>query len=180
MSHYETLGIARDATDGEIKKAYRTLAKQLHPDSGNPGDIARFRAIQNAYEVLSDPARRSAYDTTPAPVSWTGGFEEPLIPFREVRPRAPGGRAHLDIVLSPEEARRGGDVVLEAPNARACPRCAGRGLDFFGWCSECRGEGWTQTRERIRFRLARGVHHGDMVTATAPDGRVIRAQIRIR
>ena len=189
MSHYDTLGVAPDATDSEIKKAYRALVKQVHPDSGNPGDLSRFREIQNAYEVLSDVSRRRAYDDTPAtvgplspmsPMSWTGGFEEPLAPFRELRPRAPHGRAHLDIVLSPEEARRGGEVVLEAPHASVCARCAGKGLDFFGWCSDCRGEGWTQTRERIRFRLARDLTHGDIVTATAPDGRRIRAQIRIR
>ncbi len=180
MSHYDTLGIARDASDGEIKKAYRTLVKQVHPDSGNPGDSSRFRSIQNAYEVLSDAVQRRAYDNAPPLVSWTGGFEEPLAPFREIRPRAPRTPAHLDIVLSPEEAGRGGDVVLEAANERTCERCGGNGLDFFGWCSDCRGEGWTQTRERIRFRLSRSLSHGDIVTATAPDGRVIRAQIRIR
>jgi DnaJ-class molecular chaperone len=182
MSHYETLGVARGATDGEIKKAYRALVKQAHPDSGNPGDITRFRAIQNAYEVLTDAERRRQYDATAFPVSWTGGFDEPLAPFRELRPRGPRNTsgAHLDIVLSPEEARRGGELVLEAPNERACERCGGQGLEFFGWCSDCRGEGWIQSRERIRFRLARGSSHGDVVTATGPSGRTIRAQIRIR
>lgn len=181
MSHYDTLGVARDATEGEIKKAYRALAKQLHPDSGNPGDITRFRAIQAAYEVLTDAKRRREYDAASFPMSWTGGFDEPLAPFREIRRRGPAvGRSHLDIVLSPEEARRGGELVLEAPNERTCERCGGRGLDFFGWCSDCRGEGWLRSRERIRFRLSRGLSHGDVVTATAPSGRTIRARIRIR
>lgn len=184
MSHYDALGITRDATEAEIKKAYRALVKEFHPDTGNPGDVARFHAIQRAYEVLSDAVRRRAYDDGASPpVSWIGGFEEPLAPFREVRPPAaprPRGPVHLDIVLSPEEADRGGDVVLEARNERSCERCGGGGLDFFGWCSDCRGEGWLQSRERVRFRLRRGIDHGTIVTATASDGSVLKARVRIR
>ncbi len=186
MDYYEALGVARDATVAEIKKAYRALVKEVHPDSGNPGDIARFHAIQKAYEVLSDLSQRQAYDSGRTPMglasltSWTGGFEEPLAPFRELRPRTAAMSAHLDIVLSPEEAQRGSEVVLEASNETSCERCAGRGLDFFGWCSECRGEGWLQTRERIRFRVKPGMQHGDIVTARASDGRVISAQIRFK
>lgn len=183
MDYYETLGVARDATEGEIKKAYRALVKETHPDSGNSGDIARFHAIQKAYEVLSDVNQRHFYDAGPSPsspTSWTGGLEEPLAPLCEVRPRVPRTPAQLDIVLSLEEAQRGGEVVLEALNERSCERCAGRGLDFFGWCSECRGEGWLQTCERIRFRVKPGVSHGDIVTCRGSDGRAVRAQIRIR
>lgn len=58
--HYATLGVAKTATPDEIKRAYRKLASQHHPDKG--GDTARFQAIQAAYEVLSDDAKRAAYD----------------------------------------------------------------------------------------------------------------------
>jgi len=182
VSLYDTLGVARDATEAEIKKAYRALVKEVHPDSGNPGDVARFHAIQHAYEVLADAARRRAYDHDSPPVSWTGGFEEPMAPFREVRPplRRANGTVHLDIVLSPEEAHRGGDAVLEVRHERPCERCRGGGLGFFGWCSRCRGEGWAVSREQIRFRLPRSIDHGAIVTATAPDGRVLKARVRIR
>jgi DnaJ-class molecular chaperone len=180
MDHYLTLGVLRHASEAEIKKAYRALVKEVHPDSGNPGDIRRFHAIQEAYEVLSDETQRRAYDIGGSPVSWTGGFEQPLTPFRELRPRPAPTSAHLDIVLSRHEALRGGEVVLEASHERTCDRCAGKGLDFFGWCSECRGEGWLQTRERIRFRVKPGLTHGDTVTSRASDGRLIRAQIRIK
>lgn len=180
MDPYQTLGVARDASESEIKKAYRALVKEAHPDSGNPGDIARFRAIQNAYEALSNPGERQHHDSQPAPMSWTGGFEEPLAPFREVRSRAPREPVHLDIVLSPDEARRGGHVVLEVPQERTCARCSGQGLGFFGWCSVCRGEGWLETREDVRFRLKPGVSHGDLVTARASDGRLLRARVRLR
>lgn len=57
---YETLGVKQDSTPEEIKRAYRKLASQHHPDKG--GDKTRFQDIQQAYDTLSDPARRAAYD----------------------------------------------------------------------------------------------------------------------
>ena len=63
--HYEVLGISKDATEEEIRQAYRRLAKGSHPDAA--GDPARFRLITEAYEVLSDGARREAYDRTRRP-----------------------------------------------------------------------------------------------------------------
>lgn len=62
--HYEVLGVARDATAAEIKAAYRRLAKGNHPDVVGGDGAERMAAINVAYEVLSDPARRSHYDVT--------------------------------------------------------------------------------------------------------------------
>jgi DnaJ-class molecular chaperone len=60
MTHYETLGVAENATAEDIKKAYRKLASQHHPDRG--GDTAQFQTIQSAYDTLSDPQKREQYD----------------------------------------------------------------------------------------------------------------------
>lgn len=70
MDHYQTLGVAKTATPDEIKKAYRKLASQHHPDKG--GDTATFQKIEEAYRVLSDAEKRQQYDN-PNPFN-NGGF----------------------------------------------------------------------------------------------------------
>jgi len=59
---YQILQIPREASDKEVRTAYRNLAKRYHPDAGASSSAARFREIQDAYETLGDPARRAAYD----------------------------------------------------------------------------------------------------------------------
>ena len=71
MSHYETLGVPKTATPEEIKRAYRKLASQHHPDKG--GDTAKFQQVEEAYRVLSDPAQRQQYDN-PAQQMGPGHF----------------------------------------------------------------------------------------------------------
>lgn len=62
MDYYETLNVSRDASQDEIKKSYRTLAKKYHPDK-NGGDDAMFKKVSEAYEVLGDPGRRQKHDS---------------------------------------------------------------------------------------------------------------------
>jgi len=74
MDHYAVLGVAKNATPEEIKKAYRKLASQHHPDKG--GDTNKFQEIQTAYDTLSDPQKRQIYDN-PMPQGFStgpGGF----------------------------------------------------------------------------------------------------------
>jgi molecular chaperone DnaJ len=92
--YYEVLGVGEDATGQEIRSAYRRRAKECHPDCADVGSEP-FRAVQEAYEVLSDPTRRRAYDreheestlsTSPGPISWS----EPVRPRRSpVEPLVP-------------------------------------------------------------------------------------------
>lgn len=64
QEHYAILGVRPDATSGQITRAYRALARSLHPDTAPTGDdtLTRFTAVTTAYTVLHDPARRAAYD----------------------------------------------------------------------------------------------------------------------
>jgi DnaJ-class molecular chaperone len=77
MSHYETLGVHKGATPDEIKRAYRKLASQHHPDKG--GDTAKFQEIEAAYRVLSDPAQRQQYDN-PHPEGYHFNFNGGNVP----------------------------------------------------------------------------------------------------
>ena len=74
--HYQALGVERDATDEQIKKAYRKLARELHPDvNPEPAAQERFKTVTHAYEVLSDPDARRNYDMGGSdPFGGAGGF----------------------------------------------------------------------------------------------------------
>ena len=115
--YYELLGVPRGASDADIKRAFRTLARELHPDvSGEPDAAARFRDIAEAYEVLSDPERRATYDRFGKAGLRRGGFETAFTDFGSVSDifaaffgeDLVGGRC----------GRRAGDVVAELPDMR--------------------------------------------------------------
>jgi len=75
MDHYNTLGILRSATQEEIKKAYRKLAMQHHPDRG--GNQDEFQRVQTAYDTLGDPHKRSVYDNPPQQNPFGGFAQQP-------------------------------------------------------------------------------------------------------
>ena len=91
-THYDTLGVGRDATAGQIREAYRSLAREHHPDRSTGVEPGRMHDINEAYRVLSDPARRAVYDgqlRQPA----TREVPEPGFPYD---PHPPTGRPLLD------------------------------------------------------------------------------------
>jgi len=161
-SYYETLGVAKDATDADLKKAFRQLAMKHHPDR-NPGDPAaeeRFKAINEAYAVLSDPDKRAQYDRfgrvdLPAGGVDMGGFEDLFGDLfegffggggrRGGRSRARRGddlRYDLEITLA--EAATGLETKLQIPRLEGCETCQGSGIEPGSsrtQCPTCKGQG---------------------------------------
>src|SRR5512137_1438670 len=119
--YYEILGVEKSASAEEVKKAYRKLAVKYHPDK-NPGDKAaeeRFKELGEAYEALSDPQRRAAYDqyghaAFDPRMRTGGGFHDPFDIFREVFGAGGLGGSILDELFGgarrdPSGAERGSD-----------------------------------------------------------------------
>jgi DnaJ-class molecular chaperone len=112
--YYSILGVARTATDEEIKKAYRRLASQHHPDKG--GDKAQFQAVQEAYSVLSDSQRRQDYDNPRSQAHFAAGpgfnFDDIFgmfgVNMRQHQARSP----RLNIWIGLEDVARGGARVI--------------------------------------------------------------------
>jgi molecular chaperone DnaJ len=160
---YVTLGVARDAPPEEIKKKYRRLARELHPDV-NPGSEERFKEVTAAYEVLSDPQRRDTYDRGGDPLASGGGFgsgfgfTDIMDAFfggggsggasRGPRPRQRRGQDAL-IRLEVELSESGFGTVreLQVDTAVACSTCRGAGTapgTQPRTCDICHGRGEVQ------------------------------------
>jgi curved DNA-binding protein CbpA len=118
--HYQLLGVARGASREEITQAWRRRARAEHPDSrpGQAGDAAagRFRALAEAYRVLSDPGRRAAYDRALARSQAAGVPATVSVPVRRARP---GGVTGLSPVPGPP--LRAGPVRVDAPHPAPPP-----------------------------------------------------------
>ena len=155
--YYVTLGVERTASDAEIKKAYRRLAQQWHPDvSPDPEAALRFKEISEAYQVLSDPERRQRYDLfgtagSEAGAGFAGGFADIFDAFfgaaaagtRRGRPAA-GSDLRYDLRITFEEAILGASKEIEFPVLARCETCGGNGAKPGTQpitCPQCNGRG---------------------------------------
>jgi molecular chaperone DnaJ len=167
--YYDLLGIDPMASADEIKKAYRRLAHQFHPDKnpGNPAAEEHFKRITEAYEVLQDVQKRALYDRRGASMGsgGFGGFREPAdFAFRNdsfddffeeiladffgaMSPRAQKSRGadlRYDLEISLEEAAFGSEQEIRVPRMSACPLCRGSRCSPGSspmTCPTCRGHG---------------------------------------
>src|SRR6478672_5545853 len=115
--YYAALGVPKDASAADIKKAYRKLAAELHPDR-NPGGEERFKEVSEAYDVLSDETKRREYDEARA--LFAGGGARRAAPRR-------GADLETSTTLSFADAFRGATVQLRLTTAGACATCRGTG-----------------------------------------------------
>lgn len=165
--YYEVLGVSRGASADEIKKAYRKLARQYHPDA-NPNDKsaeAKFKEVAEAYEVLSDSGKRANYDRFGHAAANTqgfggfegfGGFNADLGGFGDIFDMFFGGAARsrsgpqkgsdvrVDIEISFKEAAFGLEKDIKMPRVENCDVCKGSGAEpntGVKICQICSGTG---------------------------------------
>jgi molecular chaperone DnaJ len=181
---YTLLGLQRDASLEEIKRAYRQLAKRHHPDrtQNNPRDTEIFKAVSVAFATLSNPERRAEYDRRLAASehrvanarargarATASDFRRQNTPFGDIIEeffQGWGGwplerdERVLEITLTSQEARSGVSVPVNIPWKGQCPLCQGSGLAPFSICPGCRGSGFTQGSRRITLTIPPGVASG--------------------
>ncbi len=162
--YYGILGVRRDADAEEIKRAYRRLARELHPDvNPDPALQERFKEVTQAYEVLSDPEKRQMYDLGADPyargaTAGAGGFGAAGFPFSDLMdaffggaaPRGPRSRARrgrnatIRVDLDLSECAFGTTQDLTVDTAVVCPTCSGEGTapgTHPVTCEVCNGRG---------------------------------------
>lgn len=149
--YYEVLGIKKGSSAEEIKKAYRKLAKEHHPDKG--GDENLFKEISEAYETLSDPSKKENYDRFGHNKDFSsgGGFRNPFSGFRnpfydsqsfDDRPmERVGSNMSLVLKLTLEEIHNGVKKTYKYNRNVSCKSCKGHGGEDMTTCKTCNGSG---------------------------------------
>jgi molecular chaperone DnaJ len=160
--YYETLGISRSASPDEIKRAFRKLAMECHPDR-NPGDAqaeARFKELSEAYAILSDDEKRKRYDRmghTAFSARGENAYERMDFSsiseilegifgdfFGGARRARAGGDVEIDLEITFEESALGAEKTIEITRRQSCDDCSGTGAapgTNIGSCAACAGRG---------------------------------------
>jgi molecular chaperone DnaJ len=173
---YDVLGVSREANDTQIKKAFRQLARELHPDvnTDDPAAEDKFKELAEAYEILSDPDRRATYDRYGHEGLRSGGYQPNFDQFGSIsdlfesffgsagggifgggsRGPASGGDAAAELQIELSQAATGGsfEVVYEAVDR--CAHCKGNGAEPgtpITTCARCAGAGQLQAVTRTPF-----------------------------
>ena len=172
--YYEVLGVPQNASEEEIRKAFRRRAMEYHPDRNKRPDAGeRFKEVSEAYQILSDPQKRAQYDRFGHAGVGAGGFARDFEGFdifggfgdifdsffgdftgrRRAGP-VQGADLHQEVTLTLEEAAFGAEQVVEVQRAEFCERCGGSGAEPGTspvTCSTCGGTGQVRRSERSLF-----------------------------
>ncbi|MFO7711203.1 MAG: molecular chaperone DnaJ [Candidatus Woesearchaeota archaeon] len=178
--YYEVLGVDKNASKDDIKKAYKRLAKKYHPDiNKEEGSADKFKEVNEAFSVLSDDQKRQQYDTFGSEGPQGGGFGgfdysdfmgggfdfgdifESFFggdPFGRRGPRGPqrGANLRFDLEITLEEAAFGETKTILVPKHEACEKCGGTGAKSPGdvkKCDTCHGAGYIKKTKRTPFGM---------------------------
>jgi molecular chaperone DnaJ len=183
QDYYETLGVERNASEQDIKKAFRRLARELHPDvnSHDPDAEEKFKQAAEAYEVLSDPLRRETYDRFGGEGLRSGGWSPRSSGFGSVddlfqaffgggdpfgfgRGPASGGDVVVDVDVTLAEVATGVEREVSYDAVLPCEHCKGNGAEPgtpIHTCDRCGGNG--------EIRVVSNTPFGQLVRATSCD-----------
>lgn len=196
--YYVVLGVSKDANLNQIKRAYRRIAKQFHPDSTQSPSSDKFREIIEAYETLADDKKRRSYDATlrqrqparsvtkaPKTVlkrtsvfneidrfrSVADEFFEGFLPgfYTKERGRSPEKDLFYEIILSPQEARQGGLFPITVPVIESCPRCSVSEIWVQFFCQECSGNGYIHGHREFSLSIPPKTKHGTQKSISMED-----------
>jgi molecular chaperone DnaJ len=197
-NYYITLGISRGANLNQIKKAYRQIAKKVHPDTTQSMDSRRFTEVREAYETLADENARRQYDAKlqrqPTPVrisslvdeikqrsssfnelkrfeSFVDEFFEGFVPgfFHKERNRPPQKDLYYEVVLSPSEAMHGGLFPIRVPVIEKCSQCHQNEFWDSFYCSECDGCGYRHAEKEFSLSIPPRTDHNTEATVSLED-----------
>lgn len=155
IDYYKELGVSREASDGEIKKAFRKLSLQYHPDKnqGNAEAHARFTRISEAYDVLSTPEKRQVYDIHGEEAVKKNNNNQPASPFDFGH--NPGQRKghdfRMDFLVTLEDMYLGGTRAIAITRKVLCKKCRGTGAKDgeTSACKNCQGKGVVLTLQQL-------------------------------
>jgi DnaJ-class molecular chaperone len=184
-NYYAILGISPNETEAGIRAAYRDAVRRTHPDHAGPQAAPAFQEIVEAHSVLSDPDRRRQHNEDlrlyerdripPEPVdrsefvetrAWPPSFgtladrflrnftghQVPYVERRE--------EPSIEVILTPEEAARGGILFLDLPVRQVCGACGGTGGDWIFLCLHCAGEGTISGMKSIQVPIPESIRLG--------------------
>ncbi len=158
MGHYEMLGVARNASPDEIKKAYRVLVMKYHPDR-NPGDKdaeTKFKIVQEAYETLSDATKRAVYDRKGfmgGGMGWNAGTTQSNPTRSNIWEEFFGGSAdrgrniQIRVEIELADVLAGAVKEVKLQTRTRCGKCEGKGYSEWHPCGQCFGSGRTNTKQ---------------------------------
>lgn len=198
-NYYIVLGVSRGADVNRIKKAYRKIVKQYHPDiSHSQKGAEKLIEVRKAYETLIDEGKRKTYDealdrevsslrgvSVPEVIrkrtavyddmdrfsSFVDEFFEGFLPgfFSKEPGRTHSKDLYFEVILSPQEARDGGLFPITVPVVEPCPRCAKSGFFEDFFCPDCMGSGRRHAERAFSLSIPPNVRHGTSISLSMED-----------